>query len=389
MFCAKLPKGVVALSGHLSSHDASILTNRASAHILPHSRMIRTLVALLGAAILVSCYQSAAFVKAFSISLDTSTLHPSASAPARAARLEMATQPSTDAGTNSNIDAAAAGALSRDMLNQVLEVAKDASRRAGEIILGNAGGAEVTERKANSRDLLTLVDPLCERTIRDTVLAAFPGHDFLGEEDVPPGREASAAAIDARLANAASDWLWIVDPIDGTTNFVHGMPLCMPSVAAAYRGEVVVGVIYDPHRGEMFAATRGGGAFLNDERIRVGQQEEIGDAVVAMGSPPGEESLAMSLRGVAALMPKVRTIRMIGSAALMLAWVANGRLTAYWEYDLSSWDISAGALLIQEAGGRFTDLSGHDFTLRTRKICASNGKVHGELLRLLNDAGVV
>jgi myo-inositol-1(or 4)-monophosphatase len=99
--------------------------------------------------------------------------------------------------------------------------------------------------------------------------------------------------------------------------------------------------------------------------------------------------MKMSLKGVQALMPKVRTIRMIGSAAIMLAWIANGRLTAYWEYDLSSWDISAGALIIQEAGGRFTDLAGNDFTLRTRKICASNGKVHDALLGLLNDAGIV
>jgi myo-inositol-1(or 4)-monophosphatase len=99
--------------------------------------------------------------------------------------------------------------------------------------------------------------------------------------------------------------------------------------------------------------------------------------------------MVMSLKGVQALMPKVRTIRMLGSAALMLAWVANGRLTCYWEYDLSSWDISAGALIIQEAGGRFTDLEGNDFTLRTRKICATNGKVHDSILSVLNEAGVI
>ena len=220
-------------------------------------------------------------------------------------------------------------------------------------------------------------------------MASFPDHDFLGEEDVPPGKEASAAAIDAKLESCESGWLWIVDPIDGTTNFVHGMPLSMPSVAATYQGEVVVGVIYDPHRDELFTATRGKGAFMNGKPIQVGHQQDIGDAVVAMGSPPGEESMEMSLRGVKALMPRVRTIRMIGSAAIMLAWVANGRLTCYWEYDLSSWDISAGALLVQEAGGRFTDLAGNDFTLRTRKMCASNGKVHDEILRTLReDAGI-
>jgi len=171
---------------------------------------------------------------------------------------------------------------------------------------------------------------------------------------------------------------------------VHGMPLCMPSIAATYRGEVVVGVIYDCHRDEIFAAIKGRGAFMNGEPITVGPQEDIGDAAVAMGSPPGEESMAMSIKGVAALMPKVRTLRFLGSAALMLAWVANGRLTAYWEHDLSSWDIAAGALLIREAGGSFTDLEGRDFDLRSRKICASNGKpgVHDALLQTLREAGI-
>jgi len=164
--------------------------------------------------------------------------------------------------------------------------------------------------------------------------------------------------------------------------------LCMPSVAATYMGQVVVGVIYDCHRDEIFAAVKGRGATMNGVPISVGSETDIGDATIAMGSPPGEESLAMSLKGIEALMPKVRTIRMLGSAALMLAWVACGRLTGYWEFDLSSWDIAAGALLIREAGGRFTDLVGTDFDLRNRKICATNGRVHDDLLKILNDAGI-
>ncbi|KAL7539170.1 hypothetical protein ACHAWF_006319 [Thalassiosira exigua] len=277
-----------------------------------------------------------------------------------------------------------------DVLDALLDVATRASVLAGDIILGNAGGADVLKSKANSRDLLTLIDPLCEKTIRETVLDRFPDHDFLGEEDVPPGKEASAAAIDAKLANNPSNYLWICDPIDGTTNFVHGMPLCMPSVAVAYRGEVVVGVIHDPHRGETFTAVRGKGAFMNAELIRVGGQSSIGDAIVAMGSPPAVESMNMSLAALPALMPKVRTIRMLGSAALMLAWVANGRLTAYWEYDLSSWDVAAGSLLIEEAGGSMTDLNNERWNLRTRKICGSNGgKVHMEILETLAEAGIV
>ena len=220
----------------------------------------------------------------------------------------------------------------------------------------------------------------------------------MGEEDVPPGKEASAQALENKLneigmASGSDDkngWLWIVDPIDGTTNFVHGMPLCMPSVAATYQGQVMVGVIYDPHRLELFTAIRGRGAYLNGERISVGKQDTVGDAIVAMGSPPGEESMKMSLKGANSLMPQVRTIRMLGSAALMLAWVANGRLTCYWEYDLSSWDIAAGALLVEEAGGRFTDLQGQDYTLRTRKMIASNGLVHDAILHILRDkAGIV
>jgi myo-inositol-1(or 4)-monophosphatase len=152
----------------------------------------------------------------------------------------------------------------------------------------------------------------------------------------------------------------------------------------------VVGVIYDPHRDEVFTAMKGYGAQMNGKNIKVGEQDLITDAIIAMGSPPAEESMNMSLLGISALMPKVRTIRMLGSAALMLAWVANGRLTGYWEYDLSSWDIAAGALIVEEAGGRFSDLENNDFDLKNRKIFASNGKVgvHDKILEVLNEAGV-
>ena len=165
----------------------------------------------------------------------------------------------------------------------------------------------------------------------------------------------------------------------------------MPSVAVAYKGEVVVGVIHDPHRMETFTAVRGRGAQMNGEPISVGEQSDIGDAIVAMGSPPAEESMKMSLAALPVLMPKVRTIRMIGSAALMLAWVANGRLTAYWEYDLSSWDVAAGSILIEEAGGSMTDLNNERWNLRTRKICGSNGArgVHKQILEALAEANVV
>jgi myo-inositol-1(or 4)-monophosphatase len=352
-------------------------------------------------------------------------------------------------GSSSTVHAGAKELDGETSLTHLLEVAVEAATKAGAIIKqytdadGSSSKVEETYYKANSRDLLTIVDPLCETTIRDIVSAAFPTHRFLGEESVPPGKEASTAAIAALLAdtNPPSDFLWIVDPIDGTTNFVHGMPLSAPSVAVAYKGEVVAGVIYDPHRDELFTATRGYGAYLNSQPIRVGDTRTLSEAVIAMGSPPGEESMAMSMKGVQKLMPLARTLRMIGSAAIMLAWVANGRLSCYWEYDLSSWDLSgtcpydicvwshswlhvvcvwnvqgncsltsldnwntvrsriylylclyvhvAGALLVREAGGRITDLEGTEWSLTCRKICATNGAIHDEMLQALNDAGIV
>jgi myo-inositol-1(or 4)-monophosphatase len=162
----------------------------------------------------------------------------------------------------------------------------------------------------------------------------------------------------------------------------------MPSIALSHNGQIILGVIHDPHRSETFTAIRGRGAYMNDRPIKIGEQSTLGDAIVAMGSPPAELSMSMSLRALPALMPKVRTIRMLGSAALMLAWVACGRLTAYWEYDLSSWDVAAGSILIEEAGGTMSDLKGGRWGVRERKICGSNGLIHEELLGVLREAGV-
>ena len=219
------------------------------------------------------------------------------------------------------------------------------------------------------------------------MLENFPDHNFLGEESVAPGIEAAKAALEEKLAE--SGWLWIVDPIDGTTNFASGIPLNLPSIAVAYNGEVVIGVLMDPHRDELFSAVKDQGAYCNGERMYVGEQELIGDAVVGMESPAGQESLEVALKGIVPLMPKVRTIRMLGSSAVMLPWVANGRLTAYWTPDECAWDIAAGSLIVMEAGGRVTELSGKEYSLRSRSLLASNGKVHDEILRVLQDeAGI-
>jgi myo-inositol-1(or 4)-monophosphatase len=274
---------------------------------------------------------------------------------------------------------------STDELASVLSVAKEAARAAGAVMQANIGAA-VTKTKCSNKDLLTEIDPLCQRVISDKVAANFPAHKFLGEESVAAGDEASSEAL-ADLIKA--DWLWVVDPIDGTTNFVQGQPMSVISVGVAHKGNLVVGVIMDPYRDELFWASAGGGAFCNDLKISTGAELTLGEAVIAAGSPPNMRSIKPSLRGVNALMPECRTIRMLGSAALHLAWIACGRLSAYFEPDLNSWDTAAGAVILREAGGRISDLHGSEYELSTRPILASNGHTHDAILHVLQVGGCV
>jgi len=270
-------------------------------------------------------------------------------------------------------------------LETVLSTACAAAREAG-VIMRDRLGADVVETKAGFKDLLTEVDALCQQAIEAAVSARHPSHAFLGEESVKPGVDASSAALGSV---AESDWLWVVDPIDGTTNFASGLPLSAVSIGIACKGELVAGVIYDPFRDELFSATVGGEATLNGEPMRVSKATRMQEVVLAAGSPPNPRSLAPALRGVVALSPRVRTVRMIGSAAIMMAWVACGRLTAYFEPDLNAWDTAAGAVLVRAAGGRVTGLDGSEFELRTRTLLCSNGDTHDELLEALTDADAI
>lgn len=269
-------------------------------------------------------------------------------------------------------------------LESVLKTAKEAARAAGRVMQDNIGAA-LTKTKCSNKDLLTEIDPMCQKVISDQVAKDFPAHKFLGEESVDAGVHASSEAL-AELMG--SEWLWIVDPIDGTTNFVQGMPMSVISVGVAHKGLLVAGVIMDPYRDELFWASAGTGAFLNGEKIVTGPEKSLGEAVIAAGSPPNMQSITASLRGVNALMPQCRTIRMLGSAALHLAWIACGRLSGYFEPDLNSWDTAAGAVILREAGGRISDLEGNDFELTTRPILASNGHTHEAILHVLEGAGV-
>ena len=278
------------------------------------------------------------------------------------------------------------------LLDKILQVALEASAKAASIIAKHSDGSAVIETKSTSRDLLTMIDPQCEEAIRETITKAFPDHNILGEEGVEPGIEAAKAALEEALVAPGGGFLWIVDPIDGTTNFASGIPFNAPSVAVAYQGEIIVGVIHDPHRHEIWTAVKGRGAVLNGEPLKIDASSptSIQDAVIGAESPAGQKSLEVAVKGIQALMPKCRTIRILGSTAVKMPWVAKGRLTCYWSPDECAWDHAAGAIIVQEAGGVITDLDGSPFTLRTRKFLVSqNEQVHKEVLQVLkNDAGV-
>lgn len=262
-------------------------------------------------------------------------------------------------------------------------LAINCASKAGEYIKLRLGQAIEHSEKQSVHDLVTEVDKASEMLIRNLILTHFPDHEFLGEEDVEPGPDASSLALQ-KVQGA--EYLWVVDPLDGTTNFVHGFPYFSVSIALAYRGEVVLGVVYDPMADEMFVAERGKGAYVKGKPMRVSKESELHQSLVATGFPADPARLPLNLRGLQALAPRVRNIRSMGSAALMLAYVAAGRLSGFWELGLNAWDLAAGSLLVREAGGTVTDTSGTEYDIGTRHVVASNGFIHPQLIDALQQA---
>jgi myo-inositol-1(or 4)-monophosphatase len=270
-----------------------------------------------------------------------------------------------------------------------LDVARSAAIAAGQHMVQRIG-AKVLATKLDKADLVTAVDRECQEIVEATIQQAFPTDLMLGEESVPPGIDAAMEALQARLLEAGSDsYLWIIDPIDGTTNFVNSMPLSVVSIGIAHRGSRVGAVVYDPWRDELFCAWKGEGATLNGEPMHVAEVDDLGDAVLCAPSPHSKQAQGPALRSIVALMPVARSIRVLGSGVLNFAWVACGRLSAYFEPELAPWDTAAGTLLIEEAGGVVTDMDGSPYDLSTKAVLASAPGVHGELQRALQDARAV
>lgn len=230
-------------------------------------------------------------------------------------------------------------------------------------------------RKKGPIDLVTEADVAVERDIRARLARHFPTHTVLGEE-------AAQSAPDG-----ASPYRWIVDPIDGTTNFAHGLALFCVSIALEIDGRVEVGVIYEPVGDELFTAERGEGARLNGTRLRVTQESSMIDSLLVTGFPyTADDARREQLAVFGAFLARAQAVRRLGSAALDLSYVAAGRFDAFWEQSLHPWDVAAGALLVEEAGGYVTDFSGGAFSIFDKQIVASNGALHSRMLEVLGDA---
>jgi myo-inositol-1(or 4)-monophosphatase len=256
-------------------------------------------------------------------------------------------------------------------MHPMLNIAVRAARRAGAIINRASLEGGVLEVRAKQRnDFVTKVDHAAEEAIIDVVRKAYPEHAFLAEE--------SGASGDG------AEYQWIIDPLDGTTNFIHGFPQYCVSVAVRHRGVLAHGVIYDPNRNELFTASKGAGAFLNDRRIRVSKCTRLGDALVGTGFPFKETGrIDLYTKQLKNIMQNAAGVRRAGAAALDLAYVACGRLDAFWEMGLSAWDMAAGALMILEAGGLVGDLRGDDGYLDKGEIACGTPKVFTGLLEAL------
>jgi myo-inositol-1(or 4)-monophosphatase len=258
---------------------------------------------------------------------------------------------------------------------QASEIAREAGARLREFFAQGVA----TEYKGDV-DLVTVADRTCEALIKGRLAEAFPEHGVYGEEGTRHQME--------------GEFRWYVDPLDGTTNFAHGFPqFCVslgleqrrPGLTADEDGTIVAGVIYDPMRDELFTAERGKGATLNGKRIGVSKIEVLAESLVATGFPSRKRHENPNIHFYHEFTLRSHGVRRAGSAALDLAYVACGRLDAFWEFNLNPWDTAAGALLVEEAGGRMSGFDDRAFELNSREVLASNGRIHGELVGLFKD----
>lgn len=258
-------------------------------------------------------------------------------------------------------------------MHPMLTIAVKAARRAGQIINQASQSVDLlTVTKKSHSDYVSEVDRAAEDAILSVLRTAYPDHAILAEESGKQGDRKK------------SDYLWIIDPLDGTTNFLHGFPKYSVSIGVSYRGVMAHAVVYDPVMNELFTATKGAGAFLNDRRIRVSKRTRLDECLIGTGLPFRDLTHAEAYFGMLkAIVPRTAGIRRPGSAALDLCYVACGRYDGFWEIGLAPWDMAAGSLLITEAGGLVGDLEGNDKHLQSGQIVTANPKVFSQLIQII------
>lgn len=256
------------------------------------------------------------------------------------------------------------------MLNFAIETA----REAGQILLEKFG-RKIEITKKGDINLVTEADLASEKLIIERIRSYYPKHSVLAEES----GESSTAVVEGETR-----WKWIIDPLDGTTNFAHGYPCFCVTLAIEHDGEIVIGVTFDPTRDELFAAEKGCGATLNNRRIRVSQTEELSEALLVTGFPYDFKNREDFARHLTDFLLKSRGLRRDGSAAIDMAYVACGRFDGFWEEGLNPWDVAAGVLLIEEAGGTVSFYDGSKYDIYSPPICGSNGLIHAEMLAVLS-----
>jgi myo-inositol-1(or 4)-monophosphatase len=253
------------------------------------------------------------------------------------------------------------------MLNFAIETA----REAGSILLEKFG-RKINISKKGDIDLVTEADLASEKAIIERIRSHYPKHTILAEE--------SGASS---FSGGDGSWKWIIDPLDGTTNFAHGYPCFCVTLALEHNGEIVVGVTFDPTRNELFAAEKGKGATLNNKPIRVSETEKLSESLIITGFPYDFKQKENFAKHLTDFLLKSRGVRRDGSAAIDMAYVACGRFDGFWEEGLHAWDVAAGVLLIEEAGGRVSYYDDSKFSVYEPPICADNGLIHAEMLQIL------
>src|ERR1700758_2159460 len=257
----------------------------------------------------------------------------------------------------------------------LMNVMVKAARRAGRSLKRDLGEIENLQVSLKGpANFVTMADRRAEEMLLTDLAKARPGYGFIGEEG-------------GTREGADKTHTWIVDPLDGTTNFLHGIPQFAISIGLKREDTVIAGVIYNPANEELYIAERGKGAFLNDQRIRVAGRRKLNECVIAGGLPHiGRGDHEQSRREMAELQNKVAGLRRFGAASLDMAFIAAGRLDGYWERNLSPWDIAAGQIMVREAGGTVSGIEGHDDALRSGNVVCGNEFVHGELVKILKAA---